>query len=130
MPGLYAEADVSLEHRDDIPSVPLQAINHEGDKTTVFVVNRNGEIEDRPITLGIQTATDAEIVSGLNEGEQVMVSDRSGAQTWAEGSSAGCRRSCDTGKGSKNEGRGSAGEVVKGERQCRVFPSAIRISSS
>ncbi len=78
MPGLYAEADVSLEHRDDIPSIPLQAINHEGDKTTVFVVNRDSEIEDRPITLGIQTANDAEIVSGLNEGEQVIVSDRSG----------------------------------------------------
>lgn len=78
MPGLYAEADVSLEHRDDIPSVPLQAINHEGDKTTVFVVNGKGEIEDRPITVGIQTATDAEVLTGLNEGEQVIVSDRSG----------------------------------------------------
>jgi multidrug efflux pump subunit AcrA (membrane-fusion protein) len=81
MPGLYAEADVSLEHRDDIPSVPLQAINHEGEKTTVFVVNSNGEIEDRPITLGIQTATDAEVVSGLSEGEMVVVSDRSGLKT-------------------------------------------------
>jgi len=78
MPGLYAEADVALEHREDIPAVPLQAINHEGDKTTVFVVNRNSEIEDRPITLGLQTATDAEVVTGLNEGEQVVVSDRSG----------------------------------------------------
>ena len=78
IPGLYAEADVALEHRDDIPAVPLQAINHEGDHTTVFVVNRNGELEDRPITLGIQTATDAEVLSGLNEGEQVVVSDRSG----------------------------------------------------
>jgi RND family efflux transporter MFP subunit len=78
MSGLYAEADVALEHREDIPAVPLQAINHEGDKTTVFVVNRQGEIEDRKITLGIQTATDAEVVSGLSEGEQVIVSDRSG----------------------------------------------------
>jgi RND family efflux transporter MFP subunit len=78
MPGLYAEADVSLEHRQDIPAIPLQAINHEGDKTTVFVVATNGEIEDRPITLGIQTATDAEILTGLSEGEQVVVSDRSG----------------------------------------------------
>jgi len=78
MPGLYAEADVGLEHREDIPAVPLQAINHEGDKSTVFVVSHAGEIEDRPITLGIQTATDAEVVSGLNEGEQVVVSDRSG----------------------------------------------------
>jgi len=78
MPGLYAEADVSLEHRDDIPAVPLQAINHEGNKTSVFVVNSNGVVEDRTITLGIQTAADAEVLSGLNEGEQVIVSDRSG----------------------------------------------------
>lgn len=78
MPGLYAEADVSLEHRQDIPAIPLQAINHEGEKTTVFVVAANSEIEDRPITLGIQTATDAEVLTGLNEGDQVVVSDRSG----------------------------------------------------
>ncbi len=78
MPGLYAEADVALEHRDDIPTIPLQAVNHEGNKTTVFVVGGNGEIESRPITLGLQTANDAEVVSGLVEGEQVVVSDRSG----------------------------------------------------
>jgi len=78
MPGLYADADVSLEHRDDIPAIPLQAVNHEGDKTTVFVVNRNNEIEDRPINLGLQTASDAEVVAGLNPGEEIVVSDRSG----------------------------------------------------
>jgi RND family efflux transporter MFP subunit len=78
MPGLYADADVALEHRDDIPTIPLQSVNHEGDKTTVFVVAKNNEIEDRPITLGLQTANDAEVVSGLGEGEQVVVSDRSG----------------------------------------------------
>jgi RND family efflux transporter MFP subunit len=78
MPGLYAEADVALEHREDTPSVPLQAINHENDKTSVFVVNRDGLVEDRPVILGIHTATDAEVISGLNEGEQVIVGDRSG----------------------------------------------------
>jgi len=78
MPGLYAEADVALEHRDDIPAIPLQAISHEGDKTTVFIVDSNDQIEDRAITLGIQTAGDAEVISGLNEGELVVVSDRSG----------------------------------------------------
>ncbi len=78
IPGLYAEADLTLEHKEDIPSVPLQAVNHENDKTTVFVVNANGEIEDRPISLGIQTSSDAEVVAGLTEGEQVVVSDRSG----------------------------------------------------
>jgi RND family efflux transporter MFP subunit len=78
MPGLYADADVALEHRDDIPAIPLQAINHESNKTTVFVVNPNDDLEDRNIILGIQTATDAEVISGLNPGEQIVVSDRSG----------------------------------------------------
>lgn len=78
VPGMYAEADVTLEHKEDIPTVPLQALNHEGDKTTVSVVNANDEIEDRPVSLGIETANDAEVVAGLHEGEQVVVSDRGG----------------------------------------------------
>jgi RND family efflux transporter MFP subunit len=77
VPGIYAQADLTLEHRDDVPTIPLQALNHEGDKTTVFVVT-NDQIEDRVVGLGIQTATDAEVVSGLKEGEKVVVSDRGG----------------------------------------------------
>ena len=76
--GIYAEAELTLEHKEDIPSVPLQAVNHEADKTTVFVVNANHQIEDRPVSLGLQTASDAEVVSGLSAGEQVVISDRSG----------------------------------------------------
>ncbi len=78
LPGLYADAELSLDRKDDVPTVPVQALNQEGEKTTVFVVNRNGELEDRNVQVGLQTASDAEIVSGVNEGEQVVVSDRSG----------------------------------------------------
>jgi RND family efflux transporter MFP subunit len=78
LPGLYADAELSLDRKNDVPTVPVQALNHEGDKTTVFVVNRDGELVDRAVQLGLQTASDAEIVSGVNEGEQVVVSDRSG----------------------------------------------------
>jgi RND family efflux transporter MFP subunit len=78
VPGIYAEADLTLEQKDNVPTVPLQAINHEGDRTTVLVVNRQDQLEDRPITLGLQTANDAEVVSGLSDGEQIVVSDRSG----------------------------------------------------
>src|SRR5580700_8253659 len=78
MPGLYAEAEVGLDQKDNVPTVPLQALAHEGDKATVLVVNRNGEVEARTVQVGLQTTSDAEILSGLNEGEQVVVSDRSG----------------------------------------------------
>jgi multidrug efflux pump subunit AcrA (membrane-fusion protein) len=78
LPGLYADAELSLDRKDDVPTVPVQALNHAGDTTTVFVVNHNGELEDRNVQVGLQTASDAEIASGVKEGEQVVVSDRSG----------------------------------------------------
>ena len=78
VPGLYADADLTLEHKEDVPTVPLQAVNHEGDKTTVFVVDNNNQLKDRTVNLGLQNATDAEVVAGLHEGESVVVSDRSG----------------------------------------------------
>ncbi len=78
MPGLYAEAELGLDQKANVPTVPLQALTHEGNKTAVFVVTPDGELQDRPVQVGLQTASDAEVVSGLNEGEQVVVSDRSG----------------------------------------------------
>jgi RND family efflux transporter MFP subunit len=78
LPGLYANAELLLDRKNDVPTVPVQALNHGGDKTTVFVVNRDGELEDRAVQVGLQTASDAEITSGLSEGEQVVMSDRSG----------------------------------------------------
>ena len=78
MPGLYAEAILALDRRDNALVVPVQALNHEANNlTTVFVVNSRGELEDRPVQLGLTTANDAEVVSGVKEGEKVVVSDRS-----------------------------------------------------
>jgi RND family efflux transporter MFP subunit len=78
LPGLYADAELSLDKQTNVSTVPIQALNHEGDKTTVFIVNGNDVIEDRIVELGLETASDAEIASGVNEGEKVVVSDRSG----------------------------------------------------
>jgi RND family efflux transporter MFP subunit len=81
VPGIYAEADLTLEQKDNVPTVPLEAVNHEGDKTTLFVVNHQDQLEDRPVSLGLQTASDAEVLSGVADGEQVVISDRSGLKT-------------------------------------------------
>src|SRR3984885_11362442 len=78
LPGLYAEATVTLEKKDDAIAVPLQAVDQDNNKTNVDVVDSSGKLERRQIVLGIQTATDAEVLSGLQAGELVVVSDRSG----------------------------------------------------
>jgi RND family efflux transporter MFP subunit len=78
LPGLYAEATITLERKNDAVAVPLQAVDQENSHATVDVLDASNKIEIRPIALGIQTATDAEVLSGLQEGERVVVSDRSG----------------------------------------------------
>jgi multidrug efflux pump subunit AcrA (membrane-fusion protein) len=77
LPGLYADATITLERQNNALAVPLQALNQEDGKNTVDVANTSGIIEIRPVTLGIQTATDAEVLSGAQEGDMVVVSDRS-----------------------------------------------------
>jgi RND family efflux transporter MFP subunit len=78
LPGLYAEATVTLEKKDDAIALPLQAVDQDNDQTTVDLVDPSNKIEVRKVVLGIQTPTDAEVLSGLQEGEMVVVSDRSG----------------------------------------------------
>jgi RND family efflux transporter MFP subunit len=78
LPGLYAEAELQLDRKDNIPSVPVQALIRDGDKASVLVVNTNGVLEQHSVQVGLETSNDAEIVSGLEEGERVVVSDRSG----------------------------------------------------
>ena len=78
LPGLYAEATLTLERKENALCAPLGAIDHDGGSSTVEVVNQASKIESRTVTLGLETATDAEITSGISEGEQIVVSDRSG----------------------------------------------------
>jgi RND family efflux transporter MFP subunit len=84
MPGMYAETTLTLEAKDNVLAVPLEAVNHEGDQTTVYVASPTGKVEDRVIALGLETSTEAEVVSGLAEGEPVIVSDRSGLKPGQE----------------------------------------------
>ncbi|MFZ0418017.1 MAG: efflux RND transporter periplasmic adaptor subunit [Candidatus Sulfotelmatobacter sp.] len=77
LPGLYADAELNLEEEHDVPTIPIQALNHEGEKTTVLLVDGNGVLQDRAVQVGLETASDVEIASGLSPGELVVVSDRS-----------------------------------------------------
>jgi RND family efflux transporter MFP subunit len=81
LPGLYADATIQLEHKADALAVPLQAVDHTSTGTTVDVVDASNRVEIRSVVLGIQTATDAEVLSGLNAGDMVVVSDRSSLKT-------------------------------------------------
>jgi RND family efflux transporter MFP subunit len=77
VPGLYADATLTLEKKPEALAVPLQAVDHSGDNVSVDVVTPDNKIEIRTIVLGIQNPNEAEVVSGLQEGDMVVLSDRS-----------------------------------------------------
>jgi RND family efflux transporter MFP subunit len=78
LPGLYAEATLAFEGNAEVLAIPLQAADQQNGKATVDLVDSSGKIEIRNIVLGVQTATHAEVVSGLHEGDLAVASDRSG----------------------------------------------------
>lgn len=78
VPGLYAEADLQFDRKDNIPCIPVQALSHRGSEDSVFVVTTTGTLEQRKVQVGIETSNDAEVTTGLSEGEEVVISDRAG----------------------------------------------------
>ena len=78
VPGMYASVKIPLHTALDVLTVPTQAVQASGEgHGAVLVVNRENRIEKRDVSLGLQTATDAEIVSGLKEGELVLYGEQS-----------------------------------------------------
>jgi RND family efflux transporter MFP subunit len=84
LPGLYADATITLDRKQNTLAVPLQAVDQSAGMATVDVAAPSNKIEIRTVVLGIQTATDAEVVSGLKEGELIVVSDRSSLKAGQE----------------------------------------------
>jgi RND family efflux transporter MFP subunit len=81
MPGMYAEVKLLLERRNGVIAIPLTAIGGPEDKPTVFVVDANRKLQERPVQLGLQTADRAEVKSGLEQGDLVVVGNRSQLKT-------------------------------------------------
>ncbi|MCP1772786.1 membrane fusion protein (multidrug efflux system) [Neisseria perflava] len=72
MPGLYVRVSMSMA---DIPNayvVPQQAVTR-GKQDTVTIVNAQGAMEQRVVTVGQQQGTNWIITDGLQDGDKVVV---------------------------------------------------------
>jgi HlyD family secretion protein len=82
LPGYSADVEIVLETRPNVLRVPTQAIVG---GSRVFVLN-DGMLEERGIEIGIRSWEYAEVLSGLQAGEQVLLTvDREGV---ADGAAA------------------------------------------
>jgi RND family efflux transporter MFP subunit len=79
VPGMYATVVLKVEKRPQVLAVPTEAVA--GDKTpTVYVVNHDNQIEEHSVKLGLETSDKYEVLSGLNEGDLVIMGNRAGFQ--------------------------------------------------
>jgi RND family efflux transporter MFP subunit len=73
VPGMYASVKIPLHSAANVLMVPVQSVLAAGEgKGTVLVVDKSNRIEKRAVTLGMQSAANDEIVSGLQENETVI----------------------------------------------------------
>jgi RND family efflux transporter MFP subunit len=80
VPGMYATVVLKVEKRPAALAVPTEAVA--GEKTPlVYVVNGDHQIEERPVKLGLETADKYEILSGLSDGDLVVVGNHSGLRS-------------------------------------------------
>lgn len=71
--GMTASADILVLNKTDVLLVPSAAITQSGRNSVVEVVTANGTTEQRTIQTGATNGTQTEVVSGLSEGEKVLV---------------------------------------------------------
>jgi RND family efflux transporter MFP subunit len=77
IPGMYTETRLSLREKKNALTIPLEAIARNGEEATVLAVNADNIVEERKVRLGVEDSTRIEVLSGLNEGERVVIGNRS-----------------------------------------------------
>jgi RND family efflux transporter MFP subunit len=79
IPGMYATVILKVHKRPRALAIPVEAVSVSS-HPTVYVVGRDGEISERSVKLGIETPNSFEVLSGLSEGDLVVIGSRAGAQ--------------------------------------------------
>ena len=77
MPGMYTETQLSLRERKNVLTIPLEAVSRNGEEATVLAVNLENIVQERKVRLGAEDSTRVEVLSGLTEGERVIIGNRS-----------------------------------------------------
>lgn len=74
--GLFARGAIDILQRKDTIAVPKDAVQTKNGETKVFVFNPDDNtVEERKVTIGLLNDKEAEILSGIKDGEIVVTSN-------------------------------------------------------
>ncbi len=76
-PGMYANATLELERKDNVLTIPGQAVIHNGSHDSVLIVDQQNHVQQRKVVLGLQGSTLVEVKNGLAEGDRVITGGQS-----------------------------------------------------
>jgi len=77
IPGMYAQTQLSLAEKKNTLTIPLEAVARNADDATVLALTPQNVIEERHLRLGLEDEKRVEVVSGLQEGDRVVIGNRS-----------------------------------------------------
>ncbi len=80
IPGTFSSVTVTMERRPGVLAAPVTAVARKGSSATVYVITANGVIEERQVQLGLESPFKIEILSGLNQGDLLLVGSRTGVK--------------------------------------------------
>ena len=96
-PGLSASADIISANKKKALAIPISALvlqekqgqdksrQEKSEQEGVFVINKEGRVSFKPVTKGITGDLNIEIVSGLEEGQEVVVGPYSALRQLKDG---------------------------------------------
>ncbi|MFA5986578.1 MAG: efflux RND transporter periplasmic adaptor subunit [Parcubacteria group bacterium] len=73
-PGMSASADIEIEKTENVLIVPAEAVKSDGSGSYVLVQNAAEMMQHKTVETGATDDTMVEIVSGLSDGEEIVVS--------------------------------------------------------
>lgn len=88
-PSMTARVNINVAEKEDVLLVPLAALKTNNDGQYVVRLRADGATENIPVTVGIYSDEQVEIVDGLQEGDQLAVSYQKSAATAASGKNSG-----------------------------------------
>lgn len=81
-PGMYANTMLQLGHVTNVITIPVEALVLNGQQETVYVLDSGNHVHIRNVEVGIEGSKLAEIKSGLNVGDRVLMG---GHEKYTEG---------------------------------------------
>ena len=71
-PGMFARIKILIKEKENVLTIPRDAIVKENSSNYAFVVNDDNKANRRKVELGLSENNKLEVISGLNEGELVV----------------------------------------------------------